>query len=272
MIKRKKKTVLVVILMVLSIIAIGIAAEAALIQNKQNNKSQPLLFDAEITFYIMTGEGCACDPIPGVTVSAYGGEGNDSAVTDEDGMCVLTLVILGEYEVYIESDEYTIVYFEFNVLDDQTFTLHLIEKPKPSSQTVNLPQISIEKMSNNNPPNTPKIDGPRRGIPGEEYKYTVVTTDPDGDDVIYCFDWDDDSGQICIGPFPSGQEATLNHTWAEQGIYTIKVKAGDIHGAESDNATFRVLMPRIKAINPFFIRLIENFQNTFPFLRELLRI
>ena len=51
-------------------------------------------------------------------------------------MCVLTLVILGEYEVLIEKDEYHPIDFEFNVLDDQTFTFHFVEKDISSENTV----------------------------------------------------------------------------------------------------------------------------------------
>jgi hypothetical protein len=145
-----KTPVLVVILIVLATFAVGIAAEAALMKRaKENNQiyiknaPQPTLFDAEITFYVLTGEGCACDPIPGTLIEAYGGEGYVSGVTDEDGMCVLTLVILGEYEIYIKSEDYQEVYFEFNVLDDQTFTFHMFEKDESSTNTASLSHNSV---------------------------------------------------------------------------------------------------------------------------------
>ena len=68
--KRMKMTILVVILMVLATFTIGIAAEESLIKNVKDNNgdSQPLLFDAEVTFIIQTSEGCGCDPIPNATV------------------------------------------------------------------------------------------------------------------------------------------------------------------------------------------------------------
>lgn len=140
--KRKKMAIFGVILMVLISLAVGIAAEPAL----RNNKKSPQLFDAEITFYVQTGEGCACDPIQDALVQAFGGEGSDSGVTDEDGMCVLTLVIDGEYEVIIEAEEFLDVYFEFNVVDDQTFIIHMFEKPESSSRTLSLFQTLISKV------------------------------------------------------------------------------------------------------------------------------
>ena len=126
------------IIITLSIFTIGINAKDIFLNNKQqkiqDEISQQALFDAEITFNILTGEGCACTPIPGTIISAYSGEGNTSGVTDEDGLCILTLVILGEYNIIIEADGYQMIDFEFNVLDDQTFTFHMFEK-RESSQS-----------------------------------------------------------------------------------------------------------------------------------------
>jgi hypothetical protein len=97
--------------------------------------------------------------------------------------------------------------------------------------------------SSNDPPETPDIDGPASGKVGVEYDYTFVTTDPNGDNVFYCVDWDDDMGEVCIGPFASGDEVTVSHTWTEEGTYTVRVKAQDTEGAESAYATLDVTMP-----------------------------
>ena len=104
------------------------------------------MFDAEITFYILTGEGCACTPIPDATISAYSGEGNTSGVTDEDGLCILTLVILGEYNIIIEANGYQMIDFEFNVLDDQIFTFHMFEKRESSRSDVSLQTGLLTKI------------------------------------------------------------------------------------------------------------------------------
>jgi hypothetical protein len=44
-------------------------------------------------------------------------------------------VILGEYEVLIEAEDYRDIHFEFNVLDDQTFLFHLEEKKQSVQRT-----------------------------------------------------------------------------------------------------------------------------------------
>ena len=147
---RVKSTFFVIILMMISMFAIGITAENTFVNNKQVEEENDIinsnLFDAEITFYILTGEGCACIPIPGAKISAYGGEGNDSRFTDDDGMCVLSLVILGEYEVIIEADEYQTITFEFNVIDDQTFTFHMHEKRESSKYDFSFLSQNIIKI------------------------------------------------------------------------------------------------------------------------------
>jgi rhodanese-related sulfurtransferase len=96
----------------------------------------------------------------------------------------------------------------------------------------------------NSPPNIPAISGQNNGKIGQEYQYTFNTTDIDQDDVYYYVNWSDNTSNQLVGPYHSGEEATLNHTWSEKGKYTVKVKARDIYGAESDYATLDVKMPK----------------------------
>ena len=96
---------------------------------------------------------------------------------------------------------------------------------------------------NNSSPSPPVIDGPVSGKIREKHEYTFNATDPDGDDVYYWIDWDDGQVEEWIGPYESGEEVTLNHTWYKKGIYTIRAKAKDIHGDESEWATLEVTMP-----------------------------
>ena len=71
----------------------------------------------------------------------------------------------------------------------------------------------------------PVITGDTKGKPGEEYHYTVTTTDVDSDDVYYYVNWSDNTTNQLVGPYHSGEEATLNHTWSEKGTYTRKSKS-----------------------------------------------
>jgi hypothetical protein len=62
----------------------------------------------------------------------------------------------------------------------------------------------------------------------------------------------------------------VGHTWDEKEIYTIRAKTKDIHDAESDWATLKVSMPKNKAVNPFFLRFLEQHPDIFPILQHLL--
>ncbi|RLF51451.1 MAG: hypothetical protein DRN11_02730, partial [Thermoplasmata archaeon] len=89
-------------------------------------------------------------------------------------------------------------------------------------------------VSSNNPPYTPsKPSGPTSGSTGYTYTYTSVTTDPDGDPIYYLFDWGDGSNSGWVGPYSSGSIGTASHSWSSSGTYYVRVKAKDVHGAES---------------------------------------
>jgi hypothetical protein len=95
------------------------------------------------------------------------------------------------------------------------------------AQTIRTPHPS-QAPDRPSPPN-----GPHNGIWYEEYTYTSSTTDPEGDDIFYLFNWDDGSTSGWLGPFSSGQTATASHIWTELGTYSVTVKARDIWGAGS---------------------------------------
>lgn len=120
----------------------------------------------------------------------------------------------------------------------------------------------------NLPPNTPTIGGPSSGKPGATYPYTAVTTDPDGDNVAYYFDWGDGTNSGWTAYVASGTSTSESHSWMMKGTYTIQVKAKDTNNLESAFATLQVSMPR--TYNPLIIRLLERFPNAFPILRHLM--
>jgi hypothetical protein len=102
----------------------------------------------------------------------------------------------------------------------------------------------------NQPPNVPTIDGPTTGTVGEDYNYTFLTTDPDGEYVNYWVDWGDGNNTGWIGPYSSNEEVNLSHTWSEDGAYEIKAKAKDIFHDESEWSTLLVAMGNIPPDKP----------------------
>ncbi|EMR74348.1 Y_Y_Y domain-containing protein [Thermoplasmatales archaeon SCGC AB-539-N05] len=96
----------------------------------------------------------------------------------------------------------------------------------------------------NNPPNVPsKPSGPIIAETGENYTYSTDTTDVEGNDIYYWFDWDDGTNSGWIGPKTSGEECETNHSWETPDDYDVKVKAKDIYNAESgwsDSLTVKI--------------------------------
>ena len=109
-------------------------------------------------------------------------------------------------------------------------------------------------ITKNNAPNTPMISGTTSGTAGNTYSYTIYATDPEGDNVNYYVDWGDGSNSGWDGPYNSGESATLSHKWDDTKTYTIKVKAKDASGEESNWKTLKVTMPYVKSYSysPFF--------------------
>ena len=111
----------------------------------------------------------------------------------------------------------------------------------------------------NTPPNKPNINGPASGKTGEEQEFIIAAIDAYEDDVSYIIDWGDTSGEETFGSFTSGEEQTFSHIWTEKGDYTIKVKAQDILGAESDWSILEINMPKIFTYNPIMKLFLKFF-------------
>jgi hypothetical protein len=121
----------------------------------------------------------------------------------------------------------------------------------------------------NNPPNRPYINGTKEGKVGIEYEYTFVSTDPEEDDLYYYVDWGDNNTEQWLGPFASGQELKLNHSWVETGEYIIRARAKDTFDEESSWGIFTVTMPRNKIVTS---SILYQFLERYPFLIKLLSL
>jgi len=121
-------------------------------------------------------------------------------------------------------------------------------------------------------PDTPLTPtGPSTGKINEEHQFITSTIDMDKDKVFYYFKWGDGSNSGWLGPYLSGVEVNATHKWNEKGDYTVRVKAKDTWGAESEwSDPLAVTMPKNKAIKTPFLRFLENHPHLFPLLRQLL--
>jgi len=87
--------------------------------------------------------------------------------------------------------------------------------------------------SENRPPDVPEMpDGPIKGYVNKDARYTASTTDQDGDQVKFIFDWGDKSTSETEF-VSSSEKASASHRWQQSGTYRVGVKAIDSKGAES---------------------------------------
>ncbi|MCK4415998.1 MAG: hypothetical protein KAU84_02490, partial [Thermoplasmatales archaeon] len=119
--------------------------------------------------------------------------------------------------------------------------------------------IKIKAFENNPPDKPSKPSGKTKVDPGKMYTYKTSTSDSDGDQVYYMWDWGDGNFSEWLGPYDSGEECETENYWDEGGKYDIKVKAKDEHGAESDWAT-----PKTKSMQFY-----KPFNFNFPLLSWL---
>jgi pyrrolidone-carboxylate peptidase len=99
----------------------------------------------------------------------------------------------------------------------------------------------------NEPPSSPLINGPTSGKVGQDYAYSIMSIDPEGDEIYYIIDWGVDQEEL-YGPFSSGENVTINHSWYTIGSYIIKLKSKDIFDSESDWTNLEVSMQKNKSI------------------------
>lgn len=136
---------------------------------------------------------------------------------------------------------------------------HVGDESTFSSATV------VTIRSDNNPPGTPDIDGPSRVQEDVEVNYTVVATDPDGDDVYYTVNF----GDLCpsvewLGPYPSGQPVQVPHIYRERGTYVIRAQAKDVLNESSDWGVLEVSVPLLTGPHhPWLAWLLDHLYRSF---------
>jgi outer membrane protein assembly factor BamB len=127
-------------------------------------------------------------------------------------------------------------------------------------------------VESNSPPGTPTLTGTINGTVREEYWYRISSVDPDNNPVTCLIDWGDGS-VIESKDFASGELGWAGHTYTKKGTYTIKAKAIDTLGAESDWGTLTVTMPCSYTNRPllqFLELLFQRFPVAFPLLRQIM--
>jgi len=89
--------------------------------------------------------------------------------------------------------------------------------------------------------------GPTSGVVDVEYSYTGSTTDPDGDDIYYLFDWGDGTDSGWLGPYASGTQVEASHAWTYGDTFDVRLKAKDtVDGPWSDPLSVQISGPSLK--------------------------
>ena len=127
-------------------------------------------------------------------------------------------------------------------------------------------------VRNNTAPDAPGVwHEHSKGKPTIDFtrKYYFKTIDPDGDNIWLYILWGDGYTEGWVGPYNSGEEVTLNHTYAYMGTYTVKAKARDIFGVEGPWGEEVIPMEDGLTITKPEKAIYANNQKLIPFLMPL---
>ena len=103
----------------------------------------------------------------------------------------------------------------------------------------------------NHAPTAPIVTGPTAGIVGTSYTFSFNSTDPEGDDIAYGVDWNNDG--IFEGDTPevlSGATSSLSNTWNTTGTKTFTVVTRDIHLAQSAPTVYTIDISSVPVVTP----------------------
>lgn len=174
-----------------------------------------------------TADGTAGEPYIGIVGEEL--HFNGSRSYDTDGMIVSWQWSFGDginasghivTHVYTVAGTYTVL---LTVKDDDgaTDTFHTIAHIRMPNQA----------------PLKPSFSGPKEGNRNISYVFTVMTTDPDNDDVQYVILWGDGSQNTSVFS-GSGHSIQMAHQWSSLGFYIVRIYAVDPGNATSEENAF----------------------------------
>jgi len=124
----------------------------------------------------------------------------------------------------------------------------------------------IREGATSGAPSSPQINGKTSGNANSEYDYSFISFDPTDDNVFYYIEWGDGEIEEWIGPYNSGEQITISHSWSKDGSYNIRSKVKDDEGKESGWSILEISMPKRKIVDNL---LFERLLTRFPILKFL---
>jgi outer membrane protein assembly factor BamB len=122
-------------------------------------------------------------------------------------------------------------------------------------------------LESNTQPEKPSITSEHSWRMGVKYRLAISSVDPDRNPISFYIDWGDGTITNWTIDRASGETCHYEHIWDKWGTYTIKAKAKDTFGLESDLTEFQIKI-NIPRTRTFWLRFI----NMFPILQKLLDV
>jgi len=157
-----------------------------------------------------------------------------------------------------------------NLIINKLYFWQIIAKDSKGATTLGpLWQFTTNDDDGNDPPSIPTITGPKTGKINEKQFFEIRSYDQNDDFIRYYLEFEegDFGGYWTNRYYEPGVTVTVEWTWTEKGDYTIRAKAQDFEGKESDWTTFGVSMPH--TFNPLQL-FLERVILRFPILEPLL--
>ncbi len=153
----------------------------------------------------------------------------------------------------------------FTINQGGTYTIMMLTEDKASNYAEDMIQFTLEYG-----PTKPVIQGPSHGNVNTEYDFYFTSKDTNGDQVAYYVEWGDGSNSDWTNFVDSDTTVTIKHTYTEERAYTIRAKAKDTNGAESEWSEFKFSLTRSRTI--LGLQLLKQIINQFPLLQKLLSL
>jgi len=127
-------------------------------------------------------------------------------------------------------------------------------------------------------PSSGDIGGPDKGKKGETYTFSTTLTDSDDAYLVGMWNFGQGDDTLYDGVYPTGFSGTasgapsmINWTYDKDGTYAVKVRVFDMNMGVSPWVTHEINIPKgkVKTIDAFFLRFLENYPIFYQLLQRL---
>ena len=107
---------------------------------------------------------------------------------------------------------------------------------------------------------------------GQDLIFSSVSSDPNGDDLYYFFDWGDGTNTGWIGPYEGQVTVRESHAWNEEGNYLVRVKVKNTNNYESQwSEPTSLSVPKTKHITIEWINDLLKHLESYPIISQFIQ-